>query len=534
MAPDEADANEEDAHEVPHLTDLVLAVTADLAAAEGPDVDAGIRRALERVAQATSVQRARVFEVAPDREIFSCTHEWIDPASDVAPGAARELPTAWMAPWWSALERGEAVAIDRIETFPPQAAPLRAMLAAQHVHSLVWLPMPGTPLPGFVCFASTRTPRAWADEESHLLRATTNVVRASLARKRSSSERDLERERLRRDAAFRRDLITLTNDLMRARSQTEAIPDLFEHAIGLVPGAGGGAVLLRRSDGAFRAEASVGYDLPILEPHAWDLRELMPSPTAASHHAGPATPPESWRPTHAAAWEAARAGPTPRATLVTPVQVAGTVRAVLLLDMAVEEEACDADEAESYAAAVAAQLAAAIRQWDLIAALRTERERLEYQAAHDALTGLANRRAFTERLDQALARARRHGERVGVAFLDLDDFKHVNDALGHHAGDRLLAEVASRLHQTVRAEDTVARLGGDEFGIVVGDLASDDALERLQAKLHRVLDDPIVLQGRATHVTASVGAAEFPRHGSIGDALLRAADAAMYDAKRAR
>lgn len=174
---------------------------------------------------------------------------------------------------------------------------------------------------------------------------------------------------------------------------------------------------------------------------------------------------------------------------------------------------------------------------DRDAALAAERAS-SHAANHDSLTGPPNRALLYDRLDHALATATRTGTAVGVLFLDLDGFKNVNDALGHHAGDQLLAHTATRLSATVRAGDTVARFGGDEFVIVCENLpvgpdaaASARELGAIAERIRRALARPIHLAGQETTIGASIGVA-ISADGTDADSLLRAADRAMYEAKR--
>lgn len=158
-------------------------------------------------------------------------------------------------------------------------------------------------------------------------------------------------------------------------------------------------------------------------------------------------------------------------------------------------------------------------------------ESLERQARIDALTGLANRHMLNLRLDQALAYAR-HAQRVaGVLMLDLDRFKTVNDSLGHNQGDLLLQEVAKRLSECIREDDTVARLGGDEFVVVLADMARPDDIEPVAQKILRALAAPLEVGSQVLSVTTSLGIAVFPRDGESADELLQYADTAMYRAK---
>ncbi len=159
-------------------------------------------------------------------------------------------------------------------------------------------------------------------------------------------------------------------------------------------------------------------------------------------------------------------------------------------------------------------------------------ERNRFLAQRDALTGLANRQVFHDRLEQAVAGARRTGSLVGVCLLDLDRFKGVNDTLGHGAGDRLLREVAERLRRQAPS-GTLARMGGDEFTLLLPDLASPETCSSLVQSQIRALSEPFDVDGREVFSTASAGIALFPLDGDSPDDLLKHADAAMYEAKRA-
>lgn len=156
-------------------------------------------------------------------------------------------------------------------------------------------------------------------------------------------------------------------------------------------------------------------------------------------------------------------------------------------------------------------------------------DELAHRALHDGLTGLPNRALLDDRLARALAASRRSGRRLGVAFLDLDGFKHVNDALGHIAGDRLLTEVARRLRRCVRPSDTVARFGGDEFVMVFEDV-DETSLTRLVARVTETLTSSFLVVGRELVVRASIGTT-ISQPTSTTQSLLSEADAAMYRAK---
>jgi len=164
---------------------------------------------------------------------------------------------------------------------------------------------------------------------------------------------------------------------------------------------------------------------------------------------------------------------------------------------------------------------------------RKEREEMiTFQAFHDALTKLPNRILFRDRLEQALAQAKRHKERTpAVMFLDLDRFKQINDTFGHDAGDALLREVANRLRACVRASDTVARLAGDEFTVLLPDIGAVSDAEAVAQKILGAMQVPVNLGSEARVVTTSIGVAMCPRDGRDADTLMKHADAAMYSVK---
>jgi len=156
--------------------------------------------------------------------------------------------------------------------------------------------------------------------------------------------------------------------------------------------------------------------------------------------------------------------------------------------------------------------------------------RLAYE---DGLTGLPNRAMFYEQLEQATRLAKRGGHSVAVMLLDMDRFKAINDTLGHTVGDQALREVGDRVRKALRESDVVARLGGDEFAVLLA-TGGADAPKVVAEKIHKALEEPLVIDGQPMDMTASIGIARFGEHGEEADALLRAADVAMYEAKRTK
>jgi len=162
---------------------------------------------------------------------------------------------------------------------------------------------------------------------------------------------------------------------------------------------------------------------------------------------------------------------------------------------------------------------------------KTAQEQMEYQAYHDVLTGLPNRLLFRDRIGVALAHARRHRTAAAVMFLDLDQFKIVNDSLGHTIGDALLQAVAARLVASVRGHDTVARMGGDEFTVLLSDVADSSNAATVAQKILESVSYPMMVDGHELFVTTSLGIALYPDDGGDAETLLKNADRAMYHAK---
>ena len=236
------------------------------------------------------------------------------------------------------------------------------------------------------------------------------------------------------------------------------------------------------------------------------------------------------------------------------VAASGWLEAALFPDLQFEEEV--GSDTQPFALAVSRQIGWSDLRWSLLgivvatglitfavmlayARLYHERQmqrlaeadRLFHLANYDRLTGLPNRNLFMDRLHHALVKARRHGTRVAVLFLDLDRFKHVNDAYGHDAGDEVLRLAGGRLRDCLRASDTVARRSGDEFVALLEGIGRNE-IPVVVAKIRAAFAEPFQVEGKDLEVGASIGAASSARHGLEAAQLLRAADAAMYADKR--
>jgi len=188
---------------------------------------------------------------------------------------------------------------------------------------------------------------------------------------------------------------------------------------------------------------------------------------------------------------------------------------------------------EDYAAPVhdsTGKLSGAVVVFHDISASKAMTERMAYLAQHDFLTELPNRLLLHDRISQAIQLASRRGTTLGILFLDLDNFKTINDSLGHDVGDKLLYAFAGRLRSCVRSSDTVSRIGGDEFIILLGDDATNNTAT-VARKILKAIAEPFLIDGLDLHVTTSIGISLYPAHGRDAETLIKKADMAMYQIK---
>jgi diguanylate cyclase (GGDEF)-like protein len=170
-------------------------------------------------------------------------------------------------------------------------------------------------------------------------------------------------------------------------------------------------------------------------------------------------------------------------------------------------------------------------EYQLEAAIKQE-ETANHAAFHDPLTGLANRVLFNDRLEHGLAQAKRHGWTLAVMFMDLDDFKSINDSYGHDVGDYVLQTIARRLNENTRGDDTVSRYGGDEFLYLLMEMRNEQDITLIAEKIMKAIQVPLDISGRDIAIKPSIGISIFPKDGITADTLVKNADKAMYQAKR--
>ncbi|HUY01803.1 MAG TPA: EAL domain-containing protein [Rhodocyclaceae bacterium] len=326
-------------------------------------------------------------------------------------------------------------------------------------------------------------------------------------------------------------LLTEGDVLLRARSDTEM---LHETCVHLAKGALFHVAWVARPDeaGVMRALASAGSGMALLVDQRFALDDVPPSLVA-----------RGWRERRSIVRNDLLNDPDLaryrdlldqsgwRSAAVVPILRGGAPFAMLVLGS--PQPGLFAPDVRALCERIAELLGHGLDELDLKQTLEEERRQQFHLARHDALTGLPNRRQFEEHLGRALARARRQGTPLAVCMLDIDDFKPVNDRLGHLAGDALLRQAALRLRDALRQSDLVARLGGDEFVLAIDDLGSIEALPGLLERISETMEAPFDLgtEGGAVRIGLSAGVAVFPEDGGDPDLLLRRADAALYASK---
>ena len=223
-----------------------------------------------------------------------------------------------------------------------------------------------------------------------------------------------------------------------------------------------------------------------------------------------------------ARWHKAALQRAYRSLVVFPLRMGGKITGLLAL-YASEKGFFDAEEM-SLLTEIAGNISFSLEYIE-------KEARLHYLAYHDVLTGLPGRILFQDRLDQAMTYANRHAVKLAVLLMDLDNFKNINDGLGHHAGDILLQQFAARLTSNLREGDTVARLGGDEFASVLVGVASEEDASVVAQKILQLSTEPFTIDGHELFVTFSIGISFYPKDGEDAQTLLKNADAALYRAK---
>ena len=462
---------QDDLDELLGLLELIPGILRDFADLAPDDLDAGIDDALRRIGEFADVDRSYMFLFDADFVLMDNTHEWC--ASGIEPqiDELQRVPADQISWWLPQFVQGNVVYVPSVADLPDDRAEERDLLAPQDIVSLVAVPLlTAGRLMGFIGFDSVREQRAWSDGAIVLLRAVADAICSALMR-REAIEALTEREE-----HFRA--------LVRHSSDVVMVLDAVANVSYLGPSA--------RQILGWSVDDRLGTGL-LDAVHPEDRERVQRSLDRAAEQPGSdVTVPDhrllhtdgNWR------WFLATA-----VDLRHDAHIGGVV----------------------------------VNAHDITTRKLAE-EALQHQALHDPLTGLPNRGLVLDRLQLALERTRRSERSVGVVFLDLDRFKLVNDSLGHNKGDELLIEVARRLTAQVRSCDTVARFGGDEFVILFDDVEDPSEALRGSDRLLEVFHQPFRI-GRRDHVVTASAGVVVGNHQCDPEAILRDADAAMYQAK---
>ena len=455
-----------------------------------PSWEECIGAVLDRLGQAAGVSRVYVFQNHTDwqdNSVFSQRFEW------AADGASPQIDNLELqnARWdgafrrWRPILAGGGVLHGHVSGFPPAE---RRVLEAQDIRSIAVVPIHvGNEWWGFLGFDDCVAERNWTQAEVHALQAAAGTLGSAVARKRTE--------------------LALRQAEVKYRSLVEKIP-----AIVYIAGIGEAGDWLYVSP---QIERILGYT-----PEEW-----LAHPTPFSSFLHPAD-------RERVLAEEAYSGATGEPLRSEFRMVARDGRPVWIRDVA------HLVEDDSGRPLLWQGLMSDITE------LKKAEEQVAFLAYHDKLTRLPNRAMFEELLELAMARAKRREMAVAVLFMDLDNFKLVNDSLGHDAGDELLQQMGTRLREALRDTDVVARQGGDEFLMLLADLergaqytrpdaeASVIAAEAVAERIHELLKRPFAIGGTEFYITASIGISLAPLDGEDGKTLLKNADAAMYRSKR--
>jgi len=454
------------------LQRLLVDVSRALLEAGEEGLDAVFSETLERIGRWCRVDRAYLIWFTPDLDAYTNTHEWVAEGISAERDNLQNVPSTTIPRLLERLKRKQSTALPRVAELDESWANEKQLFGEEDIQSLIVLPIfcEGR-LAGLIGFDSVREQRDWGDEEAALLQGLGDLI--GVAVERSRKQRSLRHsEDLRRHAEA---LAGMGSWEWEVGSERFRASGEWRNVTGCGPGELSREQVLALTPEPDRRRVEAALEQTIESGCEYNIEHRIRRADTGE---------ERWLEVHA------------------ELEVRADGKQVL----------------RGFAQDVTARRAA---------------EAKLYRLAHfDSLTSLPNRVLVVDRLEQAVRRARRGGGRVGVLFIDLDDFKKVNDTLGHDAGDRLLVESAARLVALFRERDTVARIGGDEFLVVLEEIRDGRDAGAAAAKVLAAFRQPLAVAERAFVLTASVGIAVMPTDGQSAHELMRRADTAMYHAKR--
>ncbi|WP_409525372.1 EAL domain-containing protein [Nitrincola sp. MINF-07-Sa-05] len=459
-----------------NFEEMLADISREFVIGQPGDLDRTIHNMLRQSGEFFKVDRAYLFQLTPDEAYASNTHEWC--SSDIQPqiDQLQKLSTATM-PWWlNKIKSGECLFIADVEEMPAEARVEQLLLRSQGVKSLLAVPvLSGDKVTGFFGFDSVCGFRHWTDKEISLMYVMGSTLSAALAQHQVQAS-------LRHEAAILNSLLNSIPDMVSFKSvEGEYLGCNSEFA--RFVGRSKEEVVGKRAEALFDSDTA-----DLFSSH--DKLVLEHSEPQRNEH-----------------WMTYPNGERVLFdTLKAPMRGGGGEIIGLL---GVSRNITERRESE---------------------------EQIRNLAFFDTLTHLPNRRLLLDRLQHAMHNSARQGQHGCLLFIDLDNFKTLNDTQGHDVGDRLLVSVAQRLNLTIRDIDTVARLGGDEFIILLEGLSRDEAravaeAEHVAEKVLTVLNEPYLLGQQMFHSTPSLGVTLFRGTGVGMEELLKRADMAMYRAK---
>ncbi|MGK2859887.1 MAG: EAL domain-containing protein, partial [Thermoanaerobaculia bacterium] len=573
------------------LESIISVISTGLISIPPPQIDIAITAALEKIGTFVGAHLAFVIEYSDDLATITSVNEWSDGSRNLIPdirGTSTE-PFAW---WRDRLVRLETVYIPDVELLPAEAAAVREMATLTEGRSCLAVPLAlGQRLLGFVGFQS-QSPREWSDDTVSLLRFSGDVIAGALERRRTDLLIRASESRYR--LLFERNVAGLyrTTPAGRILECNQAMADIFGFTSAAALMACDPRTLYLDPEArttmlaALEAKQTLSnFELQLRRADGASIWVIANVSLVDDPVEGKVLEGTLCETTEAKRAEVALRESEERYRLLFERNPAGVFRCdagghildcnqacarILgfstpaelmrrnLVQLFVTQEELAAEFRDLRARRSITNREAELRRadgssgWVLVnVSIRelpdgrevieggivdiTDRKlaeaQIEYQAYHDALTGLPNRLLLQDRLEVALAQARRLDRPLGLLFLDLDEFNLVNDTLGHHVGDKLLQRIAARLRAVVREDDTVARMGGDEFTILVPQLRDERHAILVAETLIDAVAEPIEIESHALYPTVSIGIALFPNDGSDVATLLRSADAALYRAK---
>lgn len=454
---------------------VVAQISSELILAPPAALDLHIDRALGELGRFAQADRAFVFQSSDDGMLFDNTHEWCVHGVEPQRASLQGVPLDEAPLFLRTIKHFAIVDFPCIDALPAAAEADRKLLRAQSIQSVLAAPMVANGrLLGFVGLDAVRRQRTWSDEDRTLLTLVGNAFTGVLERKRA------------------------LDGLLASEARYRSVVESVKEVIFQLDEAGRWTFLNKSwaSLTGYRLEDSLGRAfLSYVHP---DDREQ-----------------------HGEVFEQVLSGELVTCVHAARYRCAGGGFRWLELSARPILDACGKPVGLS-------------GTLDDITRQKEHESRLEHIAHYDALTGLPNRVLLNDRMQRGMAQARRRGQQLALAWIDLDGFKAINDTLGHQAGDQLLVVVAARMKAALREGDSIARLGGDEFVAVLLDLPDTESCVLLTQRLLNAVSQSVTIAGREVKVSASIGLTRYPQPDELdADQLLRQADLAMYQAKLA-